>query len=140
MLMNVKPTSRYFWVRYSLAVILFFFLLAVTELSDVKVGPWLLFFLGLRSIEEPVQILWLAKKGKFDDWSYVRKRNRFDVIIGTLVIAGILLLYCLISNHLFTIGVLTAQVLLILGVFVAIDNGYLFFTFYRLKQRKESLA
>jgi hypothetical protein len=131
----MKPT-RYLWFKYSLAVILFFLLLFLVEEYSLKVGPWLLVLLGARSIAEPVQIHWLSKKGKFDDLTYITKRNKLNVIVGILVVSGIIAAYPVITYHLFWVGSLTLEVLLILAVFVAIDFGADFFTYYQLKQEQ----
>jgi hypothetical protein len=131
--MKMKPT-RYLWFKYSLAVILLVLLVFLVEEYGVKVGPVLLALLGARSIAEPIQIHWLAKKGKFDDLTYIRKRNKLNVIVGILVVSGIIAAYFVLTYHLFWIGSLTLEVLLILAVFVAIDVGWDFFTYYQLKQ------
>jgi len=133
--MKMKPT-RYLWFKYSLAVILLILLLFLVEVYGLKVGPWLLVLLGARSIAEPVQIHWLAKKGKFDDLTYITKRNKLNVIVGVLVVSGIIAAYFVITYHLFWVGSLTLEVLLILAVFVAIDFGCDFFTYYQLKQEQ----
>jgi hypothetical protein len=131
----MKPT-RYLWFKYSLAVILFFLLLFLVEVYSLKVGPWLLVLLGARSIAEPIQIHWLQKKGRFDDLTYITKRNKLNVIVGILVVSGIIAAYPVITYHLFWVGSLTLEVLLILAVFVAIDFGADFFTYYQLKQEQ----
>ena len=133
--MKMKPT-RYLWFKYSLAVILFFLLLFLVEVYSLKVGPWLLVLLGARSIAEPIQIHWLQKKGRFDDLTYITKRNKLNVIVGILVVSGIIAAYPVITYHLFWVGSLTLEVLLILAVFVAIDFGADFFTYYQLKQEQ----
>jgi len=131
-------TPRYFWVKYSLVVILFILLLILTRVFDIRVGPWLLLFLGARSVTEPVQIHWLTRKGKFNDLSYFTKRNKLDVIGGSGMIAAVILLYFVLVYHLFSVGALTLQVLTILAIFIVIDAGYDFFTYYRLRQKKET--
>jgi phosphatidylglycerophosphate synthase len=131
----MKPT-RYLWFKYSLAVILLVLLLFLVEVYGIKVGPWLLVLLGARSIAEPVQIHWLTKKGKFDDLAYITKRNKLNVIVGILVVSGIVAAYFVLINHLFRVGSLTLEVLSILAVFVAIDVGADFFTYYQLKQEQ----
>jgi hypothetical protein len=131
--MKMKPT-RYLWFKYSLAVILLFLLLFLVEAYKLQVGPWLLILLGLRSVAEPVQIHWLAKKGKFNDLTYIIKRNKFNVIVGIVVVSGIIAAYPVLIYHLFWVGSLTLDVLLILAVFVAVDVGWDFFTYYQLKQ------
>ena len=133
--MKMKPT-RYLWFKYSLAVILLILLLFLVEAYGLIVGPWLLVLLGARSIAEPVQIHWLAKKGKFNDLMYITKRNRLNVIVGVLVVSGIIAAYPVLTYHLFWVGSLTLNVLLILAVFVAIDVGWDFFTYYQLKQEQ----
>ena len=133
--MKMKPT-RYLWFKYSLAVILLILLLFLVEAYGLIVGPWLLVLLGARSIAEPVQIHWLAKKGKFNDLTYITKRNRLNVIVGVLVVSGIIAAYFVLTYHLFWVGSLTLNVLLILAVFVAIDVGWDFFTYYQLKQEQ----
>ena len=133
--MKMKPT-RYLWFKYSLAVILLILLLFLVEAYGLIVGPWLLVLLGARSIAEPVQIHWLAKKGKFNDLTYITKRNRLNVIVGVLVVSGIIAAYPVLTYHLFWVGSLTLNVLLILAVFVAIDVGWDFFTYYQLKQEQ----
>ena len=134
--MKMKPT-RYLWFKYSLAVILLILLLFLVEAYGLIVGPWLLVLLGARSIAEPVQIHWLAKKGKFNDLMYITKRNRLNVIVGVLVVSGIIAAYPVLTYHLFWVGSLTLNVLLILAVFVAIDVGWDFFTYYQLKQEQK---
>jgi len=106
-------------------------------MSDMKVGPWLLLFLGARSIAEPVQIYWLTKKGKFIDLTYLTKRNKLNVVVNIGTITTVIILYVVLFYHLFTVGILTIQVLTILTVFIVIDVGYDFFTYYRLKQKKK---
>ena len=133
--MKMKPT-RYLWFKYSLAVILLILLLFLVEMYGVKVGPWLLVLLGARSIAEPVQIHWLAKKGKFDDLTYITKRNKLNVIVGILVVSGIIAAYPVLTYHLFWVGSLNLEVLSILAVFVAVDVGSDFFTYYHLKQEQ----
>jgi hypothetical protein len=133
--MKMKPT-RYLWFKYSLAVVLLILLLFLEEVYSLKVGPWLLVLLGAKSIAEPVQIHWLAKKGKFDDLTYITKRNKLNVIVGVLVVSGIIAAYFALTYHLFWVGSLTLEVLLILAVFVAIDVGCDFFTYYQLKQEQ----
>ena len=133
--MKMKPT-RYLWFKYSLAVILLILLLFLVKAYGLIVGPWLLVLLGARSIAEPVQIHWLAKKGKFNDLTYITKRNRLNVIVGVLVVSGIIAAYFVLTYHLFWVGSLTLNVLLILAVFVAIDVGWDFFTYYQLKQEQ----
>jgi phosphatidylglycerophosphate synthase len=133
--MKMKPT-RYLWFKYSLAVVLLILLLFLVEVYSLKVGPWLLVLLGARSIAEPVQIHWLAKKGKFDDLTYITKRNKLNVIVGVLVVSGIIAAYFVLTYHLFWVGSLTLEVLLILAVFVGIDFGCDFFTYYQLKQEQ----
>ena len=134
--MKMRQTSRYFWVKYSLVVILFILLLILMMTSDIRVGLWLLLFLGARSIAEPVQIHWLAKKGKFNDLTYLTKRNKLHVIGNILLIAAVIVLYVVLVYHLFPVGVLTIPVLTILTVFIAIDAGQDFFVYYRLRQKK----
>ena len=133
--MKMKPTC-YLWFKYSLAVILLILLLFLVKADGLIVGPWLLVLLGARSIAEPVQIHWLAKKGKFNDLTYITKRNRLNVIVGVLVVSGIIAAYFVLTYHLFWVGSLTLNVLLILAVFVAIDVGWDFFTYYQLKQEQ----
>lgn len=134
--MEMKPT-RYLWFKYSLVVILLVLLLFLVEMDRITVGPWLLVLLGARSIAEPVQIHWLTKKGKFDDLTYITKRNKLNVVVGILVVSGIIAAYFVLTYHLFWVGSLTLEVLLILAVFVAVDVVWDFFTYYRLKQKKE---
>ena len=133
--MKMRPT-RYLWFKYSLAVILFFLLLFLVEVYSLKVGPCLLVLLGARSIAEPVQIRWLTKKGRFDDLTYITKRNKLNVIVGILVVSGIIAAYPVITYHLFWVGSLTIEVLSILAVFVAVDFGADFFAYYHLKQEQ----
>jgi hypothetical protein len=130
-------TSGYFWFKYSLVVILFILLFFLPMMSNMKVGPWLLLFLGARFIAEPVQIYWLTKKGKFIDLTYLTKRNKLNVVVNIGTITTVIILYVVLFYHLFTVGILTIQVLTILTVFIVIDVGYDFFTYYRLKQKKE---
>jgi len=131
----MKPTG-YLWFKYSLAVILLILLLFLVVAYGVTVGPWLLVLLAARSIAEPVQIHWLAKKGKFDDLVYISKRNKLNVIVGILVVSGIIAAYPVIIYHLFWIGSLTIEVLLILAAFVAVDVGWDFLMYYQLKQEQ----
>ena len=133
--MKMKPT-RYLWFKYSLVVILLILLLFLVEVYGLIVGPGLLVLLGARLIAEPVQIHWLTKKGKFNDLTYIIKRNRLNVIVGVLVVSGIIAAYPVLTYHLFWVGSLTIEVLLILAVFVAIDVGWDFFTYYQLKQEQ----
>ena len=132
-LMKMKPT-RYLWFKYSLAVVLLILLLFLVEMYGLKVVPWLLVILGARSIAEPVQIHWLARKGKFDDLTYITKRNKLNVIVGVLVVSGIIAAYFVLTYRLFWVGSLTLEVLWVIAVFVAIDVGWDFFTYYHLKQ------
>lgn len=134
--MKIIPTTRYFWFKYSLVVILFVLLFFLTNTSDLKVGPWLLLFLGARSIAEPVQIHWLTKKGRFNDLIYLTKRNKLNVVVGIGTISAVIILYVVLFYHLFAVGVLTIQVLTILTVFIIIDVGCDFITYHRLKQKK----
>ena len=136
--MQIKQTSWYFWVKYSLVVILFFLLLYLKVMSDMRVGPWLLLFLGIRFIAEPVQIYWLTKKNKFNDRLYLTKGNKLNVVVGIGVITTVIILYIVLICHLFSIGELSLQILSILTVFIVIDIGCDFFMYYHLKQKKET--
>ena len=134
--MKMRQTSRYFWVKYSLVVILFLLLLLLMMTSDIRVGLWLLLFLGARSLVEPIQIHWLSKKGKLDDLMYLTKRNKLNVIGDVFVIIAVIILYVVLIYRLFTIGSLTLPVLIVLTVFIAVDAGHDFFIYYRLRQNK----
>jgi hypothetical protein len=133
--MTMRP-KRYLWFKYSLVVILLFLLLFLLAVYGLTVGPGLLVLLAARSIAEPVQIHWLTKKGKFNDLSYIKKRNKLNVIVGIVVVCGIIAAYPVITYHLFWVGSLTLEVVSILAVFVAVDVGWDFFMYYQLKQGK----
>ena len=131
--MQMKPTI-YLWFKYSLAVILLILLVVLVETFSLKVGPGLLLLLTARSIAEPVQIRWLAKKGRFNDLLYITKRNRLNVIVGVVVVSAIIVAFPVVTYHLFWVGSLTVEVLRILAAFVAVDVGWDFFMYYQLKQ------
>ncbi len=133
--MTIKPT-QYLWFKYSLAVILLVLLLFLGVSVRLTVGPWLLVLLAARSVAEPVQIRWLSKQGRFDDLTYITKRNKLNVIVGIVVVSGIIAAYPVLVYHLFWVGNLTLQVLAILAGFVAVDVGWDFLMYLQLKQKR----